>query len=912
MKVTQAITRFLQARLESHPGRDLLERYLKTGGASALETQVNVAAGNGEPVEGKRTTWTDGVNSWWNVRVPKNANDQPEWDDYELRFPLEEHAEGIGSTGWDWAARRSRWFGFDFDSITGHAKGVGISAAELDRVCEAAQAIPYVEVRRSTGGKGFHLYVYFDDEGVPTANHTEHAALARCVLGMMSSEASFDFASQIDACGHVMWVWHRKMTQANQGLALVKPASRTLTVHDLPANWRDHIEVVTRRRSKIRVNGVSDKDTDPFEALASARRIIPLDDKHRAIIQALTEANHSTLWVPDHHLLQTHTKALQNLMDDAETRNKLGLIGYFKTSSAGRDPGTPNCFLFPLLHGGWKVYRFSPGINEAETWTQDGNGWTTCYYNRLPDFETACKAHGGVKDPDSGAFVFNTALRAISAADALGQKIDIEDHLRTREASLKVSKDGKLAIYIKRDKDEDPEKMEGWLAKKDKWVREYDKKLESNPSDELGFNDYDNALRSLLTPNGESAGWVVSVEGGCWSKQPLSHVKMMLQNSGMGKPEAEAIMGGAVKRSWKLVNLPFHDEYPGGRQWNMDAAQFRYKPAELADDEVPYHPHWDLIYKHVGSDLDAAIREAPWAERMGIKTGAQYLVLWIACMFRDPFEPLPYLFMYGSENCGKSIFHEALELLITKGIVKADRTLTSGNEFNGELASAILCVVEEKNVAASPTAHARIKEWVTCRNLSIRKMRTDSYTQPNTTHWVQCANRQDHCPVFPNDTRITVINVPDLLPEQEIPKKKLLEKLKEEAPHFMHTLMNTELPPVEGRLRLPVVETANKLRSEEFSRDELEQFIDECCHYAPGEAISFKDFYDKFYEWLPADQRAQWNRIRCARSLPAKYPSWKGTDNKKFIGNLSFEEAKNKDANPIVVVNGRMLREEVK
>ena len=65
----------------------------------------------------------------------------------------------------------------------------------LKRIKQAAMSLPYVEVRRSTGGGGIHLYVYFDEAGVPTANHTEHAALARCILGMMSSETGFDFAS---------------------------------------------------------------------------------------------------------------------------------------------------------------------------------------------------------------------------------------------------------------------------------------------------------------------------------------------------------------------------------------------------------------------------------------------------------------------------------------------------------------------------------------------------------------------------------------------------------------------------------------------------------------------------------------------------------------------------------------------
>ena len=89
--------------------------------------------------------------------------------------------------------------------------------------------LPYVEVRKSTGGGGLHLYVYFDAAGIPCENHTVHAALARCILGMMSSECNFDFASQIDCCGGVMWIWHRKMTAENVGLTLIKPATKALS-----------------------------------------------------------------------------------------------------------------------------------------------------------------------------------------------------------------------------------------------------------------------------------------------------------------------------------------------------------------------------------------------------------------------------------------------------------------------------------------------------------------------------------------------------------------------------------------------------------------------------------------------------------------------------------------------------------
>ena len=137
-----------------------------------------------------------------------------------------------------------------------------------------------------------------------------------------------------------------------------------------------------------------------------------------------------------------------------------------------------------------------------------------------------------------------------------------------------------------------------------------------------------------------------------------------------------------------------------------------------------------MVFDHIGIELTPALRGLPWAQQANIKTGADYLRAWVACAFRDPFEPTPYLFLWGNENSGKSILHEALELLVTKGVVKADKALTSNNEFNGELAGAIICVVEEKNVTLTPGAHARIKEYVTARTLSIRQMRTDTLSSP--------------------------------------------------------------------------------------------------------------------------------------------------------------------------------------
>jgi len=887
-KVTEALRRFLDAR-KTPANADLVARW-----GSHMETQVNVAAGDGEPVAGKRSTWSDGINEWFNVRIPKNAADNPSFNDYSLSFPLDIHAEGIGMTGWDWEARRSRHFGYDFDAITGHAKGIGIADEDLAKVRDAACALPYVEVRRSTGGGGIHLYVYLDAEGVPAENHTEHAALARCVLGMMSAEVNFDFASQIDACGHVMWVWHRKMTADNHGLEIIKPAERPLREADLPANWKDHIEVVKGRRSKIRVNQIMEEDQDPFETLVSARKMVPLDDSHKTQIEALMRSGYTTLWVADHHLLQTHTRALQELLE--KHRKELGLVGIFKTISEGRDKGSPNCFCFPLSNGGWRIFRFSPGINEADTWTQSDEGWTTCYFNRYPTLASACKMQGGVEE-ESGGFVFTDIASATKAAESIGQKLDVDPAVASeRKVTLRSHKDGRLVVQIERKKDDSNVELEGWLEKKGKCVRIFDVKTDQNDETEDTAGKYDPLVRCLVSANLEHSGWVTK-QGKEWLRQPAGQVKMMLQDLGLSKADAECVMGHAGWNSWRLVNLPFREEYPGDRQWNIDAAQFKFQPAELRDDEVPHHPHWDKIYEHIGTELTPALKDLPWAQRAGIRTGADYLRAWTACAFRCPFEPTPYLFLFGTENCGKSIFFESLKLLVTKGVVQADHALTSNNDFNGELAGAIICAIEEKDISKAPGAHAKIKAWVTGRTITIRKMRHDAYEQPNSTHWVQTANSMRYCPVFPGDTRIMVIRVPDLLPEQIVAKSKMEHELEKEASHFLYTLMHLELPPIMDRLRIPVVATASKRQAEDDNRSPLEAFIDEHCERVSGaKEIVFKDFYTRFIEQVSATEKHQWPKARAQREIPVKHPLVPGGGNKRYLLGLTWKTVEGGDA----------------
>ena len=856
-----------------------------------METQVNVCPTGAESVEGRRNTWTKDGQTFWNIRVPKNAMQDPHWHDYELKFSLTMHAEAVGMTGWDWANKRSRWVAFDFDAISGHAPGVGVTDEKLQQVREAAVAIPWVQTRKSTRGGGLHMYVFFDDEGVPTENHSIHQGLARCVLSRMSQEAGFNFASAIDACGGNMWVWHRDATAANEGFLLLHEATQVLSLGDLPINWRDHVDVVTRKRTKIKVKGVPDSEDDDFDTMASSRNIIPLDDSHRLVMQRLSEEfNCTTVWVPEYNLLQTHTIGFAQLR---ETYPEL-YSGFFETNSEGSDPGQPNCFAFPMPQGGWKVYRFSKGHHEHESWTQDGRGYTSAYFNCRPDLETAALSMGAA-EIDNG-FQFTSLRLAERAAHSLGADLsEVADWMDdNRETELqRVKSTGRLKVKIEKRKS-DIKPGNGWVEKRVWWEKIF--KVECNPPEMANaeYPEFDNVFRAMVTSGGEHAGWAVWDDAQTdWDIQPMGNVKLMLQADQYSKNEAETVMGSVLKKRWRLVNMPFQPEFPGNRQWNYQAPQLRYSPAMLDDDVAPHHPHWDMILDHIGEELTEALPNNSWAVRHGIKTGRQYIQLWIAAMLREPFEPLPYLFLHGPENSGKSILHEAIGKLITGGICRADKPLTTNGEHNGELANAVLAVVEETNLngRGSERALARMKEWVTSETISIRRMRTDAYLQLNTLHFIHCANDKEHCLIMHGDTRITMMFVRSLESDTEIPKAILKKALETEAPHFMTTLMDLELPPTNGRLRIPIVTTKGKAEIERLNMDPLTKFINEETYRVLGAKMPFSEFFSHFQRTLEDDEKAFWaNRKVSSRIDKSLYPTGKcGGQNVTYIGNIAWD-----------------------
>lgn len=822
-------------------------------------------------------------------RWPYDPAGEATFSDPPIKYAIATRMKAIGTTWWDWKNKRSIGLGYDFDSLVGHASGV--SDEQIEEISNID--VPWLEVVRSTRGSGRHLYIWFQEPYPKTENHTEHAALARSFIPLIARYTGLDIESNIDVCGGVMWIYHTEASE--NGYASLKKATQILTAEHVPPNWRDHLDVVTGKRNKVKVQGWTpegETEGDELDEMTQAYSRVPLDEVHLKILEDLEATGHTSLWVHDHHLWQGHTGGLKQVFDDWAERGT-PMRGLFETNSLDSDPGKQNCFARPKPDGAWDVYRFGEGVQEHPLWDRQGK-FTHTTLNYPSTLKQICLACGGFEGPsEKQGYIFPSMGELKKALKILKSKITLPDKSAGRTLSLHFGAQKKIILVISKERGDNQSDFpyfvktsRGW----ERWIKDAIETHDKEQEDETLWNELDTKLRALKIKGPRSSSfdsWVLKDVGDVWVSHPRENIKSYLSSLGFDKPDP--LLGGAVFNSWLLVNRPFEPEYPGGRMWNRDAAQFIYKPIDLGEGEVPHHPHWDRLVEHCGCDLTEYIKNLEWCKAWGIESGGDYLTAWIACMFQHPFGKLPYLFMYGPQNSGKSSFHEAVNLLLTTGVVKADRALTSEQGYNGELVDAVLAVIDEVDISrAGSSVYNKLKEWTTGLTISIHAKYRTVQDVPSTLHFVQMANSRGSLPLFPGDTRITAMEVPELV--DEIPRETFQEKLKEEAPHFMCTLLDYEIQPADGRLMLPVIETQGKLEAANSNTDDLEHFLDNYCHEVNGHAVKLIDFKQKFFETLEEYQQLEWKDRQIRNRLSERFPVGKSSrSNQVTIGNITFD-----------------------
>ena len=262
-------------------------------------------------------------------------------------------------------------------------------------------------------------------------------------------------------------------------------------VEDLPSNWEDHLDVVSRKRSRVRVPGVAtDAEEDQWAELASGYSKVKQDDEHKRILDAYGKLGFVFAHNPDFGCYYMHTKGLEKVHRD------LALKGCFTTESAGNDPGTPNCYVF-LRRTALYVVRFK-SQQEHASWGRTVNGERCCQYNSPVDLKTACHAVQGVWMGDKGATCHSFAM-AKQLASMFGY--DLPELNPDRPITFHYENAHTLVAEAAQVKGE---RVMGWGIGYRKLILNFD----VEPATEEQ-HDFDAVARHVITIEREDAGWLM-------------------------------------------------------------------------------------------------------------------------------------------------------------------------------------------------------------------------------------------------------------------------------------------------------------------------------------------------------------------------------------------------------------------
>lgn len=669
----------------------------------------------------------------------------------------------FGTAFWKWVAKLLLTIGIDIDTDDNHVHG--LATGEFGAALEAVHRVPWLEARRSSGGKGLHVFPRFT-RPVEAATRADGSALARAVLTLASRVANFDFKAVKDCAGTNMWIY--KADAAPNAYEVIKEATSALDPDDLPPGWREAKEASNRK-------------------VQFAPSTAELSPEHLVIEKQLQALNYSLIYVHEYGCYQIHTFAVQL------AHQKHGYRGHFATSSNGTDPGQPNGYMFPLPGGAFLVKRFG-NAQEDESWFTGPNGQYAFLNVEVP-FSKAVQHFADNKTTKGYAF---TRGKLESMLTAIGSDLQVPEMLAGRTLFVKTVKND---VQISVEKQDADAQCVGWSSTGNTWQRSFAVPETADAFAEADVVRVSDEVRAVSTDT-ESAKWCIKTDG-VWIGTLNSEVRNVLIAQDVKSPSAA--MGRMRQQPYWLVFEPFQDEYLPGRRWNRDAPQLACEPAEEPGDT----PTWDAIFNHVGSGMDDDVVADEVCVSRGITTGAHYLKLWTKLLIEKPGQRTPYIFLTSRQNnTGKTTFGASIPHLINPGVAEINEEALV-DKFTGELENKVLCLIEELDLRDErKRAYAMLKRVLTSKTLTIRRMRTDAYSVPNFTHFIHTANDAKFVPVETEDMRIVMISVPQIT--HFIESLEFEDRVKREAPSMLRKLLNMPLTEPYGRFWLPVVQTSLK------------------------------------------------------------------------------------------------------
>lgn len=861
--IRSGVENHLASRSES--SQFLISRYY-----SDLETQIMVFPGH---TEVQRRVWEGDGQTWQDHRWPHNAmKDTASYSDKPLTYDPGSHLRFIGTTWWDFRKKVSVAVALDIDFEEGHAKGTTtVNQQQMDDIIARLGQLDYVTLVRSKSGQGIHVYTFFDEDSPPeSSNHNEHKAHAGAVLGKLSSDLDYDLSQHVDVMGSVLWIWAKE--KGEKGFDLIQEQTVCLTVEDLKPHY--DLSKFAKSTKEYQSSGYTESGTR-VKAPSDVSQMLVMDQTHKDILLALEKTGYECVWNEEFQQMQTRTSALKQVYEQFKEEGR-PLLGLFETQTSVET--RVNCYLAPRPNGVFRVTRYGPTPGEHPLWAQaqgPNKDKTTIYFNT----------------PTDPSVVFRNMMPTELKGKPCGRGSDVAACCKVLgiECTLTEEEFSQDNVFIH------VAGME-YYAKHKSWKQAVPlnlstpgktRSVQSSGSLLPELETLDTQVRYTHSEDGVDLGWrsrknMVSSNGlPLWGEPTENALRVTTKR--ISEHEASELRAMAEVNPWTLVDVPFQNEYPGDRQWNPDSIQFQVEPSE----EPAPHPHWTMILDHLGRNLTPVVEEDEWCKKHGVNDGSDYLRHWLSNIIKHPFAPLPYLFFYGRQNTGKSVFHEMLTYLFTAGSVSSANNAMDGS-FNGQMARCIIAVIEEMDISNNKKSYNRIKAMTTSDLMEVHYKGKTPYYQRNKCHFIQTANSPTHCPIEDGDTRIVVVEVSTL--ENEVPRGVMDRCLEEEAPAFLRTLLNTQLGNPSGRMRLPVLRTNAKQDLEENSLSNVHAFVEANVYPCKGHTVTVKDLYDRYVISIAETGADMVSMVSFRTQLSPRWVVARGKGNVNRVANVTFNK----------------------
>jgi hypothetical protein len=574
-----------------------------------------------------------------------------------------------GAYGLNWKTKEIHWIGLDIDS----KPGCPITSPEVkDDIAKRLAALGYIEVRNSSSGTALHCYVDMATPISGVESEKDYLDYRRALISRIERDMvanGWGGGPLFDRAGTLLYMWKKDA-----------PAEGYKLLYRAGVRFIDKLEP---EKKSVRT-GMTAPGWPTTEEDAIIRGWTGLQYKLLSWL-----ANNDPSFTPDPAqgiLCHCHTHRLLQAVKE------LGIPGYFSSNSPATDLGHHNAYITfsgPII----RVWRAGNGpSNETDAWMVVNDRSVAvlnavlrtklCTLTGLQALSKTDRARGGV-------------------TSAVLQKLNISVRPEWTNIEANIQVNTSKVKFIVKSKGPAPEHWHQG-ATQITYTLDIDDGLHGRKLAESGMgpaltgqaDSKDVAIQYTRDDSGEVVLFFQNDKGEWLQSTNETLLRTYLGNRyNLSGPEVKRIMADKHANEVMIrVEMPCISfgpfEYEKRTYWNVPPTDYGFPKPEgkrLLSRISYIHPElqglasrcpgWFALYTHIFANLEVP---KDIADRYGIRSGADYGLLWAAYKIANPLNIVPILVLAGPAEAGKTFFSESFRHFFTnRGAYKITNALSS-------------------------------------------------------------------------------------------------------------------------------------------------------------------------------------------------------------------------------------------